>query len=203
MTRQELIDSGVLELYVMGIANQRDQEEVEMMAAIHPEIREEMMEISAALEEYALAKATEPSRVVKPMLMATIDYSERIKNGERVSFPPKLHENSTAEDFASWLNRPDMNISISKEDDIIAKLIGYTPEMTTAIVWINRDAPREIHDNELESFLILEGTCDIIVGNKINSLIPGDYFTIPLHEYHQVKVTSSFACKAILQRVAA
>jgi len=42
--------------------------------------------------------AIEPSPVVKPLLMATIDYSERLKSGEAVSFPPALTENSKLED---------------------------------------------------------------------------------------------------------
>ncbi|HEY5392313.1 MAG TPA: hypothetical protein VIJ57_09380, partial [Hanamia sp.] len=68
----------------MGIASQSEQEEVEKMATICPEIRQEIDTISEALENYAIANAIRPSRVVKPMLMATIDYSERIKNGEQV-----------------------------------------------------------------------------------------------------------------------
>ncbi|MBK8606437.1 MAG: hypothetical protein IPN82_06270 [Chitinophagaceae bacterium] len=37
-------------------------------------------------------------------------------------------------------------------------------------------APQEVHDDEHERFLILEGTCDIVVGNNIHQLVPGDYF---------------------------
>ncbi|MEO8819572.1 MAG: cupin domain-containing protein [Ginsengibacter sp.] len=203
MTSREFIDSGILEQYVMGLASRQEREEVEMMAEANRDIRMEIDEICDVLEKYALAHSIEPSRVIKPMLMATIDYSERIKNGEPISFPPPLHKNSKPEDYSSWLNRPDLVFSGSDEDNIFAKIIGHTTEMTTAILWIKQDAPREIHNEEHESFLILEGTCDIVVGNKTNHLVPGDYFSIPLHEYHQVKVTSSIICKAILQRLAA
>ena len=203
MTIVEFINSGILELYVMGIASQSEQEEVEKMATISPEIRQEIDAISEALENYAMANAIRPSRVVKPMLMATIDYSERIKNGEQVSFPPQLNENSKVKDYSEWINRSDLNVPISHREDIFVKIIGHTPAMTTAIVWIKNNAPREIHDQELESFLIIEGTCNIMVSDKANHLLPGDYFTIPLHKYHQVIVTSAIPCKAILQRIAA
>lgn len=203
MTSKEFIDSGILEMYVMGMASPFEQEEVEMKAAANPDVRQELDAISDVLEKYALANSIKPGTVVKPYLMATIDYSERIKNGEPVSFPPVLHENSTIEEFASWLNRPDLDFAGSEEDNIFAKIIGYTPEMTTAIVWIKHETPREIHDNEHERFLIIEGTCDIFVGDTCTHLVAGDYFDIPLHEYHTVKVTSSIACKAILQRAAA
>lgn len=203
MTIIEFINSGILELYVMGIASQSEQDEVEKMAIIYPEIRQEIDAISKALENYAMAHSIQPGKLVKPMLMATIDYSERIKNGETVTFPPLLHKNSKVKDYLEWISRPDLNIPVSYKEDIFAKIIGYTPTMTTAIVWIKKEAPREIHDHEFESFLIIEGTCNIIVSDTSNYLAAGDYFTIPLHQYHQVIVTSSIPCKAILQRIAA
>ena len=203
MTSKQYIDSGILEIYVMGMASHSEQEEVEMMAAANPDIRQEIDAISDGLEKYAQANAIKPSPVIKPFLMATIDYTERLKKGEVVSFPPVLNENSTLEEYAPWLNRPDLANPGTDRDDIFAKIIGYTPEMVTAIVWIKQQTPREIHDHELERFLIIEGTCNILVGDKSNHLGPGDYFSIPLHEYHTVKITSSITCKVILQRLAA
>ncbi len=203
MTSREYIDSGILEKYAMGMASHSERDEVERMAAADRVIRQEIDEISEGLEKYALDHAMQPSPVVKPLLMATIDYSERIKSGEPVTFPPVLNENSSPEDYATWLKRPDLNLFRPEEDNLFARIIGYTPEMTTAIVWIKHETPREIHHHEHERFLIIEGTCDILVGDKSNHLVPGDYFDIPLHEYHMVKVTSSIACKAILQRIAA
>lgn len=203
MTSKEYIDSGILEMYVLGVASPVEQEEVEQMAAANLVIRQEIEVINDALETYALSQSIEPGLLVKPFLMATIDYTERLKNGEQMTFPPFLHENSTIEDYAPWLNRPELAFSGSEQDNIFAKIIGNTPKMTTAIVWIKQTTPREIHRKEHERFLIIEGSCNILVGNKSNQLVAGDYFDIPLHEYHEVKVTSSFACKAILQRVAA
>ncbi len=203
MSSKELIDPGVLALYAMGIASQREQENVEKVAAAHPEIKQEINSISEVLEKYALANATEPSPLIKPMLMASIDYSERIKNGEVVSYPPLLHKNSTAQDYAFWINRPDMNFPSSENKDLFAKIIGHTPEMTTAIIWLTKGASPETHHNEYEHFLILEGTCDITVSGKVTHLVANDYFQIPLHSSHFLTVTSPIACKAILQRIAA
>ena len=134
--------------------------------------------------------------------MATIDYTERLKSGESPSFPPVLNENSKIEDYHEWLSREDM-IAASEFEEIYAKIIGYTPKVTSAIVWIKNMTPEEVHNDEHEKFLIVEGTCDITVGEKIHQLKAGDYFAIPLHENHQVKVTSAIPCKVILQRVAA
>lgn len=200
-TSKDYIDSGILEQYVLGHTSPGESEEVEMMAASDPAIRMEIEAITNALETYTMENAVAPNPVIRPFLLAMVDYSERIINGEPVSAPPLLNQHSAIKDYAAWLNRDDM---VSQgAGDLFAKIIGHSPEATTAIVWINDYAPQEVHDHEYEKFLIVEGTCNIIVGEEVNPLIAGDYFAIPLHKTHMVKVTSSIPCKVILQRIAA
>jgi mannose-6-phosphate isomerase-like protein (cupin superfamily) len=200
-TGREYIDSGILEQYVLGVTSADQSLEVEERAAADPAIRNEIEAIGKAMEFYAMQHAIQPDATIKPFLLATIDYTERLKNGEPAMIPPSLNEHSTIEDYAPWLNRTDMMATGS--ENIQAKIIGFTAEATTAIVWIKDFAPQEIHDHEIEKFLIVEGTCDIIVGDTVHQLSAGDYFPIPLHKIHQVKVTSAIPCKIILQRMAA
>ncbi len=201
MTTSEFIQSGILEQYVLGITSAEESAEVERLAAADLIIKQEIESASILFEEFVLANAVQPNPLVKPFLMATVDYAERIQNGETVVEPPMLNPQSTAEDYAAWLNKSDLNSP--GNDDIFAKIIGYTPQAVTAIVWIKNYAPQEVHDKEHERFLIIEGSCDIIVGDETNHLMPGDFFAIPLHEKHMVRVTSPAPCKVILQRVAA
>ena len=201
LSNKEYIESGILELYILGITSEDETKDVEMMASSDPAIQQEIISIRESLEGYAMANAIDPNPIIKPFLLAIVDYTERLKAGEPVSIPPLLNEKSQITHFDSWLNRTDM-VS-SDTNSMYAKIIGYTPEATTAIVWLKDYAPHEVHDNEYERFLIVEGTCDIIVEDQVNHLIPGDYFAIPLHKNHLVKVTSSIPCKVILQRVAA
>jgi mannose-6-phosphate isomerase-like protein (cupin superfamily) len=201
-TISSYIDSGILEAYVLGFATAEECAEVEKLAAAHPEIKNELAQIENSLEQYASDHAVQPHATIKPLLLATIDYTERLKNGETPGAPPLLHADSKISDYAQWLNRPDMAPS-AFDDDIFLKIIGYTPQATTAIVWIKTIAPDEVHHDEHESFLILEGTCDITIGDKVHQLVPGDYLSIPLHADHFVKVTSDIPCKVILERRAA
>lgn len=196
------LESGILELYVMGAATPDERREVEEMAAAHHEVREELDAISQSLEQYAQANAVKPHPTVKYLLLATIDYMERLKKGEQPVTPPELTVASRPEDYAMWLNREDMR-SPDAVEEIYVKLIGATPQATTAIVWLKDEAHNEVHHDEYERFLIIEGTCDITVNEQVNHLTPGDYFAIPLHQPHTVKVTSEIPCKVILQRVAA
>jgi mannose-6-phosphate isomerase-like protein (cupin superfamily) len=202
MNSKEFIDSGILELYVMGIATTRQADEVEKMLVESDEIRSAANDIQKTLETYAQAHAIAPASTIKPFLLATIDYSERIKNGEEPSFPPVINETSKIIDYTQWINRNDM-ILPDNFKDFHAKIIGYTPEIVTAIVWIRNMAPHEVHDDEFEKFLILEGTCDITIGDKVHKMASGDSLSIPLHIDHFVTVTSDIPCKVILQRIAA
>jgi len=199
---ESFINSGILEMYVLGISSPEEVEEVEEMAKLHEEVRKEIEAISQALKGYSESNATIPNNTVKAMIMASVDYEERLKKGEQPTFPPILNDNSTIQDYSEWLIRKDMLLP-ADFNEIYARIIGYTPEAISAIVWIKSETSYEVHTDEYEKFLILEGTCDIDIDGDIHQLIPGDYLSIPLHKGHVVKVTSQTPCKVILQRVAA
>lgn len=198
----KLIESGMLELYVLGQTTPAETSEVEQMASMYDSVRDEIDSISMALENYAMANAVEPPVTVRPFLMATIDYMERIKGGEVPAIPPTLHAGSKIADYVQWLDRKDLQPT-APVTDIHASIIASTPEVTTAIVWLKDGAPPETHTSELEKFLIVEGTCNITIGKEVHSMKPGDVLIIPLHASHHVKVTSHYPCKIILQRAAA
>ncbi len=196
------IESGIIESYVLGIATDTERAEVEQMAQEHAEVRDAVDGFSRTFENVLLQNPVTPDPTIKPFLMAIIDYTERLQNGEEPAFPPVLNENSLIEDYTPWLNRPDMVLPVDFKD-IHAKIIGFTPEVTTAIAWIKHMAPQEVHHDEYEKFLIVEGSCDITIEDKVHHLSAGSMLSIPLYASHHVTITSSIPCKIILQRVAA
>jgi len=202
MNKEELIASGLLELYVLGETGPEENQLIEHLIVTHPDVRRELNDIELAFETLALANAIEPDPIVKPFLLATLDYIDRMKNAEVMIKPPLLNENSVAEDYNQWLNREDLQPT-EDVDDVFAKIIYAVPGLTTAIAWIKYMAPQEVHDDEYESFLILEGTCEIYIEEDVFPLQAGDFLTIPLHKNHRVLVTSNVPCKVILQRLAA
>jgi mannose-6-phosphate isomerase-like protein (cupin superfamily) len=165
-------------------------------------VREALDALKEVIEQMAKGNAIAPPAILKPFILATIDFMGRMGGGEAPSFPPILETGAKISDYAEWLDRPDMVIP-SFFDGVYAKIIGYTPQVTTAIVWISEMAPEEVHDHEYEKFLIVEGTCNITIEGEVHSLVPGDYLAIPLYKNHVVEVTSDVLCKVILQRVAA
>lgn len=199
---REYIASGMIEKFVLGLALPEEINEIEALSSQHTEIQTAISEFCTLLEKNALANAINPPEIIKPELLATIDYMERLQNGEPMTFPPLLSETSKINDYTQWLNRPDMSPS-QDSADIYLKIIGHTPTCSTAIVWVKDKTPEEVHTKELESFFIIEGTCIIHIGINSYELVPGDYLQIPMFEKHYVVVTSSVPCKVILQRLAA
>ena len=87
-TVKEYIDSGILEHYVLGCTSAEESIQVELLINEYPAIRMEITAIQTALECYAMEHAITPNPVIKPFLLATIDYSERLK--KMVSLLPNL-----------------------------------------------------------------------------------------------------------------
>ena len=199
---KDYIDSGILELYVMGGTTPRESKEVEELLLVSSKIRKEINEIQAAMEAYAQAHAVIPNPTIKPFLMAAIDYADRMKNGWQPGFPPLINADSKISDYTDWITQPGMELPADFKE-VHAKIIAHTPEVLTAIVWIKSRTPHETHTREFEHFLILEGTCDITIEDNVHHLVAGNVFSIPLYKDHTVTVTSKIPCKVLLQRVAA
>lgn len=72
------IESGILELYVLGQLNDQEKREVEAMAAKYPEINQEISAIEIAMEQYALANAIEPSEGLGLKIMSQITTETRV-----------------------------------------------------------------------------------------------------------------------------
>ncbi len=83
----QFIESGISELYVLGQISPGEKAQVEEMAALHEAVKEELDLIERTLEDYAFQHAITPDPTIKPFLMATIDYMERMAQGEAPSFP--------------------------------------------------------------------------------------------------------------------
>lgn len=202
MKWKEWMESGILELYAMGQTDAAETREVEHMASLHPEVRAEIEAVSLTLERLALAGAVTPDPDIKPLLFATIRYMARRENGEPAVSPPMLHAGSKISDYAEWLERPELQLNEPLEG-LYAHIIDHTPGALTAIVWMKEGSPPEVHTDEYERFLVVDGTCEIHIDDNIYPLVPGNYMEIPLHRSHEVKITSDIPCRVILQRVAA
>jgi len=202
MNLTEIREQGLLEAYALGDVEPSQTELIEKALINSPDIRKELHDIEECLKYYASQRAIEPHPTQKPLLMSTLSYILRLQAGENLPDPPALDSNSKISDYKLWLEKENLQ-EPEKYDAMHGHIIGATEEKSTLIVWLIEGAPDETHTDELESFLIVEGTCEITIGNEVHSLKAGDVLSIPLHINHNVKVTSRIPCKVILERKAA
>ena len=73
MDLQSFIQSGLLEAYIAGQCDATERQDVERMAAQHPEIRAELAKIEQALENFALANAIAPPAGLKGRILEQLD----------------------------------------------------------------------------------------------------------------------------------
>ncbi len=88
----------------------------------------------------------------------------------------------------------DVHLHTFRNDDIA--------EMHLA--WVKQEVPEEVHHDVLESFILLEGTCECHIIHEDGSkrtirMREGDYISFKIGEVHDIQITSSEPAKAILQ----
>ncbi len=72
MDIQAYIETGVIESYVLGMANPHEAAELEQLSRQYPEIKQAIDEFEASLEKQAFANAVKPPSSVKDSLMLTL-----------------------------------------------------------------------------------------------------------------------------------
>jgi len=76
LNKEDIISSGLLELYALGLASPGEALQVEEWINQYPEIKQELDAIEGSLETYAQANAIEPSSSVKDKIFSQIAKEE-------------------------------------------------------------------------------------------------------------------------------
>lgn len=66
------IESGILELYILGDLSDQEAREVEAMAAAYPEIKQELESIELAMEQYAMEHAVIPGDNIEKKILSSL-----------------------------------------------------------------------------------------------------------------------------------
>lgn len=191
MQIQEYINSGILEQYCLGLLAKSEQEDVLAMCTVYPEIKTELAEIELALERIAAINAIAPKASLKQQISNTIAINEVIT---LENLPPT----DRYSDYQAWLKAVEHLIPSQPFEDFFAYPLHHSNKIEQTLVVTKFGVPKETHEDVIESFFILEGSCVCKVGPHTYSLNAGDFLEIPLHEEHDVTLTSPYVV-AILQ----
>ncbi|HEY0667293.1 MAG TPA: anti-sigma factor [Sphingobacteriaceae bacterium] len=72
------IESGVLELYVLGDLSSDERHEVELMVGKHPELQHELLVIEKSMQRYAENYAVEPKADLRNKVLDALDYRDEV-----------------------------------------------------------------------------------------------------------------------------
>ncbi|MDQ6903707.1 MAG: anti-sigma factor [Bacteroidota bacterium] len=106
MNKEDIISSGLLELYALGLSSPEEKVQVEAWVKEFPELKKEIKEIEMSLETYAQAHAVAPSADVKNKIFASISTSQQdnirsIDATENNSSQAKIYRIPSAFKFAA------------------------------------------------------------------------------------------------------
>lgn len=157
-----------------------------------------------ALIRFANAHAARPSPGVREKILNKLSKLSAEK-ANKTDFPkegwPLLNEESN---WLSWQEAVKHIAPPENYEGIHLHVLESTPHRDLFIAWVKEYVEEEVHHDLLESFILLEGTCECHItdqeGNsRIVRMTAGDYIRMELGETHDVVITSLQPAKAILQ----
>ena len=109
MNIQEIIESGIIELYVMNALPEDEAMQVAALAVTHPEIRAEIEDVEAALQNYTQAQAVAPNPELKDLILKRIHGDlpqNQLSSSNQYIETPKLpveKDNTSGRRTAIWI----------------------------------------------------------------------------------------------------
>ena len=196
MSVKEIIDSGILEMYCLGIASDDEKALIEKLIVSENELQKELGEINTALARYASDFRKEAMPSLKQRILEQIELSPQE--------PEQLSENSS---IVEWLNYVD-HLGLKPSTNIEGLDVRELPQRSThltMVLWGTKGAiiPDEEHEAIDEHFLICKGACEMTIDGVKTIYGEGGYLCIHPHHIHSGVVISDEPMMLIVQRRAA
>ena len=197
MIIEEYINSGILHDYCVDALSADKRAEVERMCIQYPQVKKELEQMQQALEKFANASAKWKLPDMQEGIWSVLENINKEKAGDLNNLPV-LNKYS---DHNRWkrIIMPLMPKEIPNEPQITP--LRNSDGVMQVLMVGKTGVDDEVHVNEKESFLVLEGECECYIGENVYRLGPGGFIEIPLHEHHNVKVISEYVV-AVMQRIA-
>jgi mannose-6-phosphate isomerase-like protein (cupin superfamily) len=193
MDIQKYIESGILEMYCLGLLSEEDQAELIQMATLYPEVKAELTAVEAAFENIAASAAIEPDVAIKHRILTSLGFGE----ADTLSLDalPVIDDDT---DLQPWLAILAHLIPDEPTEAFTLNVIRQDDKVQQMLVTSSNDVPEEEHGDLFESLFILKGRCECTIGENIYALGPGDFIEIPLHTRHDIKLVTPWVT-AVLQ----
>jgi mannose-6-phosphate isomerase-like protein (cupin superfamily) len=163
-----------------------------------------IMEAEETFLNYAKAHSLAPPAFLREKILAKInelDAPQSHRAKLQLDQLPLLADNS------NWLDWQEAVIGIeppAEFENIHLHPLESNEKRELFVAWVKEMVEEEVHTDILESFLILEGSCECHVTDlkgetRIVRLGQGDTITLQIGEIHDIVITSLKPTKAILE----
>lgn len=205
MNVQQFLESGIIEQYVLGLASPDEVAAVGRMSARFPSVKKEIELVEKTLLKFAEAEAPNLPNSLKTNVLDKIFVLETAFPKIDLATPPRLE---TALDRHAWARATAQILAPDDLENIHLYPIRDDSSVQMFVAFVRKEVEEEVHHDLLESFLILEGSCECLVldekgGSRLVRLEAGDHISFKIGETHTIKITSAQPVKAILQWAAA
>jgi mannose-6-phosphate isomerase-like protein (cupin superfamily) len=170
----------------------------------NPPSQEELDKTEEALLVFAEAHAVTPPLSLKDKILSKIQkLNDETQNKQAFTLEnlPILTPES------NWLEWKEAVKHIPLPDEfegVHLHSIESNEKRDLFVAWVKEVVPEEVHHDLLESFILLEGTCECEITDETGNIRTvtmreGDYIAFKLGETHIINITSAQPAKAILQ----
>ncbi|MBL7951893.1 MAG: cupin domain-containing protein [Flavobacteriales bacterium] len=187
-------EPGTLELYVLGALAPDQMDRVRQAVEQDAAVRRAVEDLQHALETLAWVRSTPPPPELRDRILGTWAHVAADHTPMCV-----IDDHTRTADLPGWIFAL-ADPAPGDYENMHVHYLDCPPELASAVVWVKHYVTEEEHDACHESFHILEGRCEVLIGDVVRHMGPGESITIPLHVPHSVRVTSSYPCKAVVQR---
>lgn len=170
----------------------------------------EIADTESALNSYAESQSIDPADSLKDRIkakMAKLNFQSKNRSPFTVKNLPLLSSDANLLDWEDALSKFETPAEFS--DDGIHMIILESNETRDLMLgWSKEIIPEEVHDDLIESFIVLDGSCECHIWrdddpgfNKKVHMQTGDFLQLNPGESHDIITTSAVPVKAVLQRL--
>ena len=170
----------------------------------NPPTATDLDKTEAALLAFAELHAVRPPLSMRDKILGNL---KKLKSFEDNRQPFTLDNLPILTPDANWLDweAAVKNIEPTEEyEGVYMHLLENNERRELNLVWVKEEVPEEVHHDVLESFILLEGSCECHIADenghsRVVRMREGDYISFKIGEVHDIHITSAKPAKAILQ----
>jgi len=154
----DIISSGLLELYATGLTSSEETVQIQQWAKLHPEVAAELAAIEKGLESYAQAHAILPAPSVKTKILAHVSADKKVKViplHTRVNSVAPFWKYAAAASIILFISSAIINVSLYNKVDETAKNLDQT-QQTLASLQQSNDEMKGSNESMKEDMHVIQ-----------------------------------------------